>query len=269
MSHNIHVAFFYYVNIPDFKAWIPKPPCNVRADPRSLHFGQIWIPTQFCSQVMSQKNVLDDRGFALSESSDLKSLVGTGDPTAKKQSQPRRLVLEGPLADSWGTLNQQRRPVNCTPSSSFLKSNQNFTGTMTITISLCPSATLPETNIGSENGGRQSFPFGIRPIFRCKLFVSGRVSMWVVTHSPFRIYGLKNPGCSRLFLWTTSYVSCSFFGSSNAPASRLWDLSIFAIPGSRSESGLQDWSWIDTNPYMGVSKNRGIPKWMIYNGKPY
>ena len=21
--------------------------------------------------------------------------------------------------------------------------------------------------------------------------------------------------------------------------------------------------------YMGVSKNRGIPKWMVYNGKPY
>ncbi len=23
------------------------------------------------------------------------------------------------------------------------------------------------------------------------------------------------------------------------------------------------------NTYLGVSKNRGIPKWMVYNGKPY
>ena len=23
------------------------------------------------------------------------------------------------------------------------------------------------------------------------------------------------------------------------------------------------------NPYLGVSKNRGTPKWMVYNGKPY
>ena len=24
-----------------------------------------------------------------------------------------------------------------------------------------------------------------------------------------------------------------------------------------------------TSNYMGVSKNRGTPKWMVYNGKPY
>ena len=24
-----------------------------------------------------------------------------------------------------------------------------------------------------------------------------------------------------------------------------------------------------TRQYMGVSKNRGTPKWMVYNGKPY
>ena len=24
-----------------------------------------------------------------------------------------------------------------------------------------------------------------------------------------------------------------------------------------------------TTPYMGVSNNRGTPKWMVYNGKPY
>ena len=23
------------------------------------------------------------------------------------------------------------------------------------------------------------------------------------------------------------------------------------------------------HPYMGVSKNRGTPKWIVYNGKPY
>ena len=23
------------------------------------------------------------------------------------------------------------------------------------------------------------------------------------------------------------------------------------------------------NPYMGISKNKGTPKWMVYNGKPY
>ncbi len=25
----------------------------------------------------------------------------------------------------------------------------------------------------------------------------------------------------------------------------------------------------ETTNYMGVSKNRGTPKWMVYNGKPY
>jgi len=25
----------------------------------------------------------------------------------------------------------------------------------------------------------------------------------------------------------------------------------------------------NTNPYMGVSKNRDTPKWMVCNGKPY
>ena len=24
-----------------------------------------------------------------------------------------------------------------------------------------------------------------------------------------------------------------------------------------------------SSQYMGVSKNRGTPKWMVYNGKPY
>ena len=31
-----------------------------------------------------------------------------------------------------------------------------------------------------------------------------------------------------------------------------------------------DISWIpNSNFHMGVSKNRGTPKWMVYNGKPY
>ena len=29
------------------------------------------------------------------------------------------------------------------------------------------------------------------------------------------------------------------------------------------------WLKFDTIGYMGVSKNRGTPKWMVYNGKPY
>ncbi len=27
--------------------------------------------------------------------------------------------------------------------------------------------------------------------------------------------------------------------------------------------------WLNYKPYMDVSKTRGIPKWMVYNGKPY
>ncbi len=28
-------------------------------------------------------------------------------------------------------------------------------------------------------------------------------------------------------------------------------------------------SGVDVNLQLGVSKNRGTPKWMVYNGKPY
>jgi len=33
---------------------------------------------------------------------------------------------------------------------------------------------------------------------------------------------------------------------------------------------VHQWTWTceDSLPYIGVSKNRGTPKWMVYNGKP-
>ena len=43
--------------------------------------------------------------------------------------------------------------------------------------------------------------------------------------------------------------------------------------GSEKKSMIATSSTMDNNVciyiYMGISKNRGIPKWMLYNGKPY
>ena len=37
--------------------------------------------------------------------------------------------------------------------------------------------------------------------------------------------------------------------------------------GERGAKELRSWSKM--RGYMGVSKNDGTPKWMVYNGKPY
>ena len=39
--------------------------------------------------------------------------------------------------------------------------------------------------------------------------------------------------------------------------------------GDRLEAGRHLLEWHALETYMGVSKNRGTPKWMVYNGKPY
>ena len=38
-------------------------------------------------------------------------------------------------------------------------------------------------------------------------------------------------------------------------------------PGPMWDPG--KWEIPIDKPYIGVSKNRGTPKWMVYNGKPY
>ena len=52
----------------------------------------------------------------------------------------------------------------------------------------------------------------------------------------------------------------------------VWQL--FSIPSMGRTVYFPTWMAITINrihvgKYMGVSKNRGTPKWMIYNGKPY
>ena len=54
-----------------------------------------------------------------------------------------------------------------------------------------------------------------------------------------------------------------------SPGSSVRDLSgvvgdLWAIKRSRLEE-----AGINSFLYMGVSKKRGTPKWMVYNGKPY
>ena len=41
----------------------------------------------------------------------------------------------------------------------------------------------------------------------------------------------------------------------------------FEVPLKRKRSNLQKRRLIDVD--MGVSKNGGTPKWMVYNGNPY
>ncbi len=60
-------------------------------------------------------------------------------------------------------------------------------------------------------------------------------------HQPF-----SNPSCR-----TEKYILVPF-----------WDF------GSNLCKGLLQQIWV-TKVYLGVSKNRGTPKWMVYNGKPY
>ena len=57
-----------------------------------------------------------------------------------------------------------------------------------------------------------------------------------------------------------SHVTCR---GVNPVTSSLW--------GSSLVNGLKLCSDVDFagTLYMGVSKNRGTPKWMVYNGKPY
>ena len=38
---------------------------------------------------------------------------------------------------------------------------------------------------------------------------------------------------------------------------------------NRTGSSKQSYNKYNIYIYMGVSKNRGTPKWMVYNGKPY
>ena len=39
--------------------------------------------------------------------------------------------------------------------------------------------------------------------------------------------------------------------------------------GTWSQNGESTMYWLSIIKIMGVSKNRGTPKWMVYNGKPY
>jgi len=59
-----------------------------------------------------------------------------------------------------------------------------------------------------------------------------------------------------------------FFGSStprSCPASQK-----FRVPNFHGLKSTDLGGWDEESNYkMGVSKNRGTPKWMVYNGKPY
>ena len=54
-------------------------------------------------------------------------------------------------------------------------------------------------------------------------------------------------------------------------AGRSLEVLISKTDGIFTTPGEERWSWIfrEIYVYMGVSKNRGTPKWMVYNGKPY
>ena len=65
-----------------------------------------------------------------------------------------------------------------------------------------------------------------------------------------------------------STVPNDLLGSSAIP-SAIRDESPSSPPKKKHSSQLAIAEKLPEFFYMGVSKNRGTPKWMVYNGKPY
>ena len=78
---------------------------------------------------------------------------------------------------------------------------------------------------------------------------------------------IDRPHCTDPALDTASRISC---GSRNGTCVGTGSSWFATLDGQR----LMQWPCLYVKYqyiyiYMGVSKNRGTPKWMVYNGKPY
>ena len=79
-----------------------------------------------------------------------------------------------------------------------------------------------------------------------KLKKAWEESMVMFTHFFHKMW-LKKPAPYCSFLWSRASLSC-------------FVVFLRSLHSSKKTAGLLD--------YMGVSKNRGTPKWMVYNGNP-
>ena len=120
-----------------------------------------------------------------------------------------------------------------------------------------------------------SHPQSLQPSFSCSVdpesssrwnfwwTLVGRFN-WICETHVFLLYVwvFQKIFVKHMFFWNT----CVFFVKHMC---FLWNTCVFFCEFQDSRDGYLYIHWYIINVYMGVSKNRDTPKWMVYNGKPH
>ena len=140
--------------------------------------------------------------------------------------------------------------------------------------------TISETNSSPLKIGLNA-PKGnnrIPTIFRCELLVSGTVKFSIDEDGnvipPIIVSTSQISGTMRMWIsWYLRWTILSSVPRTRNKKERVWSfgsmnieksLPIFGFLSKKSDVH----HWKEGYTYMGVSKNRGTPKWMVYNGNP-